>query len=399
MDSKEAKEEATTQNNTERAEENERAEEHSLLIRKCAIVAELKSVPSDIFTGGFTDNVFSKIDQILQQQNAAPEMKEQALAELCLVLKKPTNVESVLNSNLLFTLLITCTDSTVNVRRCSTQALDCLCASRHGRETMIKANFIPSIMNLLNDSDAQVRLNAYSFLAKIARQDRKGLDMMIEQDLVDILITKCGDEKEAEVKAAALSLLCDCIQQNKGYKAAFDGGIIEMLVKVLKEPQLIVLPHACRCIAYASVLASGKIKAVEAGSVPIVVPLIEFEAKDDKLSTPTLTEITEQTHEYSSLFLMHIANLVAGKVEAIKSGAVALCLAHIDSGKEKDVVKVNCAQALCSLTEHPQSKLAHAGLLTKELSIGMLEKLKESSKSSLVRQSLETALKRIYWKP
>lgn len=75
-----------------------------------------------------------------------------------------------------------------------------------GREILIDDEIVPRIRELFNDSEVQIRANAYKAMIKIA-EFTFGVDEIIRLMILPVLVDKLVDEKNEDILILILSLL------------------------------------------------------------------------------------------------------------------------------------------------------------------------------------------------
>lgn len=92
------------------------------------------------------------------------------------------------------------------IRELASRAVLQVASTEKGREVLVTQGIVKDVRKLFDDSEIQIRNNAYTCLINLA-QFTFGIDAVIEFEILPVLVDKLVLEKEEEILVLILSLM------------------------------------------------------------------------------------------------------------------------------------------------------------------------------------------------
>lgn len=186
------------------------------------------------------------------------------------------------------------------IRELASRAILKVANTEKGRETLIEKKTVPYIKALFDDSEVEIRNNAYVSLINLA-DFRFGVDSVIDAGILPILIDKLVLEKEESILILILTLLKVLAEGEKAPSILLGTPALARLNSHLVSKNAQIRELSALNIGSISFNVYGKERTIEAKSIE---PL-----------TKMLFDKVSEVRTASSRALASLAQLKAGKVE------------------------------------------------------------------------------------
>ncbi|ESP02559.1 hypothetical protein LOTGIDRAFT_224792 [Lottia gigantea] len=299
--------------------------------------------------------------------------RQRAVMSLCDYLHDPEHIATALREGIVESLKNLLSDPDITVRQKSTECLFVIAGHAIGRDAFIDHEIIKPVSNLFNDSEDIARQNAHKALEMIA-ETPNGAEGIVTCELIPTLVDKLKTEHD-EIKVLILDTLHYCMRVDTS--KALSSGAMKIFTSLLSHELPIIRSKAARDIMDLSVPLAGKDKAVEEGSVPVLVDLLVKDDSPDVIAN-------------SAGAIMTITITTKGKYTAINCNAIEALVKLVNH--QSSEVRLNALKALTCLSEAPEGR---------DVLLLFVDSIKERTEDSVpaVVNAAKIAVKVITWKP
>lgn len=230
--------------------------------------------------------------------------------------------------------------------------LQSLAHSLEGRNSIVAIDAVVAASALLKDDDVNVRIGAGEFLASMAKHnDGAVATLRAAEGNVLVLLANAAVEESPAATCGAKTLCCEILAllttTDEGTVAALKANTVTAMKKVFQSDSASEIPNgvflktaAARCLKNVCQHGVGKIKALEMGVVPLILPLLRSRDTDVRLQAT------------GALACLTIEN--DAKIEVVNNSArFDLCALLRDSHKS---VALNALVTLQQCAEHPSAR-------------------------------------------
>jgi hypothetical protein len=264
------------------------------------------------------------------------------------------------------------------IRELASRAVLKVALTEKGRETLIHHKTVGEIKTLFDDSEVQIRNNAYVSLINLA-DFRFGVDSVIDAGILPILIDKLVLEKEESILILILSLLKVLAEGEKAPSILLGTPALARLNSHLASKNANIRELAALNIGSISFNVHGKERTIEAHSIE---PL-----------TRMLFDKVSEVRTAATRALASLAQLKAGKVEIYDLEMLDRIIELLYDTNEQ--TRLNVVQIISAVGEYPPAREKFKECLDKLKDMNTKEKFH----NPLVSRFAQTAIDVITWKP
>jgi hypothetical protein len=243
-------------------------------------------------------------------------------------------------------------ENAIIVRTLSSQCFKQFCLILKVKEELHQGNYLKYIYKTFDDPSEDVKLNVYQGLIYFA-QSRYGIDVLLENEILQTIIKKITEEKSLKVINLILTLSNEILNAANAPQIALQCGIIPNLKIYLNSTDQAVKENVILNYGSLSLCEQGKKNCVEEGS--LITNILKF-LKDQESSLKILIASTR--------FLMSASILKRGKVEIYENNGLESCIDLLSnyslksSSDDEDVVQLilNILQIIGNVSEEPRGR-------------------------------------------
>jgi transcriptional regulator of aromatic amino acid metabolism len=172
---------------------------------------------------------------------------------------------------------------------------------------------------MFNDSNRKVRLNSVQGLIYYA-QSRYGIDSLLKNNILELVIRKIKEEKEEDVTDHLLTLSSELLNAQGAPQIALKNELISILKAYVDHKNLKILENVINNFGSLSLCEEGKKACVEG-----IIPFIKASLIEKIIAhIQKLTDIGILIA--STRFLKSVSILKAGKVQIFEMNGIDYCL-------------------------------------------------------------------------
>ncbi len=305
-------------------------------------------------------------------------LRKKVLIEINEDFHQADKLNFALNSRILEELIRCFKEIDPSLRELASRAVIQVACTNHGRTTLIQKRFIPNIRQLFDDSEVQIRHNAYTCLINLA-EFTQGIDAVIDAEIMPVLVDKLVLEKQESILILILTLMKILLEGERAPLIILSTPALQRLNSHLASKSAGIRELAALNIGSISYNMKGKERTIEAQSIP---PLTQM------LFDPVSEVRTAATRALSSL-----AQLKAGKVEIYDLEMLDRIIELLYD--ESDQTRLNVVQMISAVGEYPPAREKFKECLIKLKDMVQKEKFH----FPLVSRFAQTAIDVITWKP
>ena len=307
-----------------------------------------------------------------------PVLRKKVLVEINEDFHQADKLNEALDSGILMNLIYCCRERDNVIRELSSRAILKIANTEKGRVTLVSSRCLAIVANLFDDSETQIRDNAYTCLINLA-QFIYGINSIIDSDILRILVDKLVAETEDSILILILRLLNILLEGDLATSLMLNTPVLERLNSHLTAANWEIRKLSADALGSISYNEMGKSSTIEAESIP---PLCNM-----------LTDEIYEVRASAVRALASLAQLKEGKIQIYdldKLNNIIELLYDLD-----DQTKLNTVQLIATCAEYPPAR---------EKFKQALEKLKEMAakmkmSQPLVSEHAEIAVSVIEWKP
>ena len=160
--------------------------------------------PKSTLTFAYGDMRYEK----MQKEMAGDDnvLRTKVLVEINEDFHQADKVNVALNANILLELIKCFKEADDTIRELASRAVLKVACTEQGREVLIENKCVQEIKQLFDDSEVQIRSNAYVSLINLA-EFRFGVDAVIDTGIIPTLVDKLVLEKEESILILILTLM------------------------------------------------------------------------------------------------------------------------------------------------------------------------------------------------
>ena len=275
-------------------------------------------------------------------------------------------------------LIYCCREGDPVIRELASRAILKIANTEKGRVTLVSSRCLAIVANLFDDDVTLIRNNAYTCLINLA-QFIYGINSIIDNDILRILVDKLVAEREDEILILILRLMNILLEGDLATSLMLNTPVLERLNMHLAAANWEIRKLAAENLGSISYNEMGKRSTIEAESIP---PLCNM-----------LTDEIYEVRASAVRALASLSQLKEGKIQIYdldKLNEIIELLYDLD-----DQTKLNTVQLIAACAEYPPAR---------EKFKQALEKLKEMHQKMMISQPLVAqhagiAVEVIEWEP
>jgi hypothetical protein len=238
-------------------------------------------------------------------------------------------------------------EDAVIVRILASQCYKQFCLVLKVKEILNNGKYIKFIYKSFDDPSESVKLNVYQGLIYYA-QSRYGIDYLLNNKILQIIINRLTEEKHLEVVKFILVLINEILNADTAPKIALQCEIIKNLKMYLLNEDLLIKENVILNYGSISLCEEGKKACVDEGSLILSILSILNEEKDNNVKN--LNILIAATR-----FLMSTSILKKGKVEIYENNGLESLIDLLK--KSNDIqLTLNILQVISNVAEEPRGR-------------------------------------------
>jgi hypothetical protein len=165
------------------------------------------------------------------------------------------------------------------IRELASKAVLQVACTEKGRQVLVDKQIVPDIRSLFDDSEPQIRKNAYVCLINLA-EFTYGINSVIDFNILPVLIDKLVMEKEEDILILILQLLKILTEGEKAPLILLNTPALARLNGHLQSKNKFIRELAALNLGSISYNVKGKEKTIEAQSIPPLCNLLHDEVSE-----------------------------------------------------------------------------------------------------------------------
>lgn len=133
-------------------------------------------------------------------------LRKKCLQEINEEFHTADKLNEALDHGILMQLVYSCRETDDGIRELASRAITQIANTEKGRVTLVTSRTLAIVVNLFDDTNVQIRYNAYTCLINIA-QFVYGVSSIIDNDVLRILVDKLVAERDEPILILILKLL------------------------------------------------------------------------------------------------------------------------------------------------------------------------------------------------
>lgn len=280
-------------------------------------------------------------------------------------------------------------ENAIIVRTLSSQCFKQFCLILKVKEELNLGSYMKYIYKTFDDRSEDVKLNVYQGLIYYA-QSRYGIDVLLENEILQTIIKKITEEKSLKVINLILTLSNEILNAENAPQIALRSNVINNLKIYLNSFDQAVKENVLLNYGSISLCEEGKKNCVEQGS--LITNILNF-LRDQESSLKILIASTR--------FLMSASILKRGKVEIYENDGLESCIELLNnyslksSSDDEDVIQLilNILQIIGNVSEEPRGR--------KKMNENYLSSVDKflDDKNRFIKEQANITRNIIIWKP
>lgn len=210
-------------------------------------------------------------------------LRKKVLVEINEDFHQADKLNEALDSGILMNLIYCCREPDPVIRELASRAILKIANTEKGRVTLVSSRCLAIVANLFDDDVTLIRNNAYTCLINLA-QFIYGINSIIDNDILRILVDKLVAEREDEILILILRLMNILLEGDLATSLMLNTPVLERLNMHLAAANWEIRKLAAENLGSISYNEMGKRSTIEAESIPPLCNMLTDEIYEVRAS-------------------------------------------------------------------------------------------------------------------